>query len=83
MTTFEEFGNIFMKNACFFINSIDAWIVRDFHGNPRVLGVNGKTWFFDHFPKGYISKNGRSVLGNPKSCVLLVKRENTSTYNYV
>jgi len=29
--------------------------------NPRVFGVNEKTWIFDHFPKGYISKNGGSI----------------------
>jgi len=50
--------NIFIKNACVFVNAKDTWILFDFHENSRVFGVKEKTWIFDHFRKGYISKNG-------------------------
>ena len=50
--------NIFIKNTSFFVNATDTRILLDFHGNSRVVGVNEKTLIFDHFRKGYISKNG-------------------------
>ena len=58
-------GSIFGKNQCFFVNTKDTWILRHFHEKSRVFGVNEKTWILDHFPKGYISKNGLLGFGMP------------------
>ena len=46
-----------IKNPCFFINTKDTWIFMKMMRNLRVLGVYEKTWIFDHFRNGFISKN--------------------------
>ena len=63
-------GPIFVKNACFFVTAKDTWVLIDFHENSRVFGVNEKTCIFDHFPKGYISKNG----GRPPRPLTITRR---------
>ena len=40
------------KDVCFFVNAKDTWIFMKITQNPRVLGVNEKTWIFDeNIPK--------------------------------
>jgi len=63
-------GPIFVKSTCFSVTAKDTWVLIDFHENSRVFGVNEKTWIFDHFPKGYISKNG----GRPPSPLTIARR---------
>ena len=63
-------GPIFVKNTCFSVTAKDTWVLIDFHENSRVFGVNEKTWIFDNFPKGYISKNG----GRPPRPLTIARR---------
>ena len=53
---------LFIKILCFFITAGNRRIFMEIMQNPSVPGVNEKACIFVHFPKGFINKNGGSIL---------------------